>query len=77
MIVRQSGGTILVGVALGLGGAVASTRLLQTLLFGVAWNDAMTYAAVATGIFAIAMLACLLPAQRAARLDPLESLRGS
>jgi len=75
MIVRQSGGVIAVGVLLGVGAAFVGTRALEALLFGVAWNDALTYATVAVAIFAVAMLACWIPAARAARVDPLEALR--
>ena len=75
MIVRQSGQVIAVGVLLGVAGAVATTRLLQALLFGVAPNDIMTFAAVSVGLFIVALLAAWVPAQRASRLDPLSALR--
>lgn len=75
MVVRQSGGVIACGVVLGLAAAVAGTRPLRALLYGVAWNDAPTYAAVAVGIFAVAMAACWMPAARAARVEPMEALR--
>ena len=75
MIVRQSGRVIALGVLLGVGAAVGGTRPLQALLVGVAADDALTYAAVAAGIFAVAMLACWIPAARAARVDPLEAMR--
>jgi ABC-type antimicrobial peptide transport system permease subunit len=74
MIVRQSGGVIAAGVALGLAGAAAGTRTLQSLLYGVAPDDLATFAAVAVGLFAVALAACWVPAQRAARLDPLQTL---
>jgi putative ABC transport system permease protein len=66
MIVRQSGGVIAVGVIAGLLGAAAGARVLQALLFGVAWNDVATYAAAALGLFCVAMLASWIPARRAA-----------
>lgn len=75
MIVRQSGTVIACGVVLGVIAAALGTRPLRALLFGVLWNDALTYAAVAVGIFMVAMLACWIPAARAARVDPLEALR--
>jgi len=74
MIVRQSSRTIAAGVALGLCGAAASTSALRNLLFGVAPRDIQTYVAVAIGLFFVALLACWLPARRAARVSPLESL---
>jgi putative ABC transport system permease protein len=75
MIVRQSSAVIGLGVLAGLVGAVVTTRLLRSLLYGVAWNDIITYAAVAVGLFAVALVASWLPAARAARVDPLRSLR--
>ena len=63
------------GVVLGLLAAVAAARLLQTLLFGVVWDDALTYIAVALGLFGVAMLASWIPARRAAGLSPTEALR--
>ena len=75
MIVRQSGAVIGCGVLLGVVAAVLGTRPLRALFFGVPWNDALTYGVVAVGIFLVAMLACWIPAERAARVDPLEALR--
>jgi putative ABC transport system permease protein len=75
MIVRQSGLIIAVGVAAGTAGAVAGTRLMGALLYGVPWNDALTYGVVAVGLFVVALAASWVPAQRAARMDPLQSLR--
>ncbi len=63
------------GVAGGVIGAMLITRLLRTLLFGVGTADALTYAAVVTLVIATALLASYLPARRAARLDPVQTLR--
>ena len=63
------------GVALGLAGAAASTRLLESWLYGVKPLDAPTFAWSAAGMLAIAALASYLPARRAARVDPLTTLR--
>jgi ABC-type antimicrobial peptide transport system permease subunit len=63
------------GVALGLVGAMALSRVLQGLLFGVGPTDPLTFAAVAAVLVLAAVGACLLPAQRAARVDPLSALR--
>jgi putative ABC transport system permease protein len=63
------------GLVLGLAGAAALRRLLAGLLFGVGPLDLPTLAAVALGLAAVSFLACLLPALRAARVDPLHALR--
>jgi predicted permease len=66
MIVRQSGTVIAGGVIVGVVAAAACARLLQALLFGVAWNDVPTYLAAATFLFGVALFACWVPAHRAA-----------
>jgi len=65
----------LIGALLGLGGALALTRLLKTLLFGVSATDPLTFLAIATLMIIVALLSCWIPARRAASLDPLVSLR--
>ena len=65
----------IVGVALGLAGAVASTRLMTSLLFGVSAIDPVTYAAVAAAVIAAAVAASYVPSRGAARAVPLEALR--
>jgi predicted permease len=65
----------LVGLAVGLAGAVALTGLLRGMLFGVGSTDPGTYAAMAGGLVLIVFVACLLPARRATRIDPMEALR--
>ena len=64
-----------VGVALGLGGAAVLTRLMQSLLFGVGPADPLTYVVTPLVLAAVAVLATDLPARRAARVDPVETLR--
>jgi predicted permease len=66
---------VLVGLSIGVAGALASTRILQGLLFNVDSDDAKTYAAVVLGLAAIALLATLVPARRAAKVDPMVALR--
>ena len=66
---------IAVGVLVGLAAALATSRLMQALLYRVAWNHALTNAALATGLFGVALIASGLRARRAARLDPTPALR--
>jgi ABC-type antimicrobial peptide transport system permease subunit len=63
------------GVAIGLVGALAVTRFLRTLLFGVSPFDPLSFIGVAAMLTAIALLASYIPARRAAKVDPVEALR--
>jgi putative ABC transport system permease protein len=74
-VVGQGARLIALGLALGLGGALALSQLLGTLLYGVGPRDPLTFAAVATALAIAALVACYLPARRAARVDPLVALR--
>jgi putative ABC transport system permease protein len=65
----------MVGVAVGIGGALLLTRFLSSLLYGVGANDPVTFLGVAVLLSAVAALASLIPAWRAARIDPMEALR--
>jgi putative ABC transport system permease protein len=65
----------LIGIGVGLVGALALTRLMSSLLFGVSPTDATTFAVVPVLLAAVALAASYLPARRAARVDPTVSLR--
>jgi putative ABC transport system permease protein len=75
LIVSQGLALTMAGVAIGVGGALALTRVMQGLLFGVSATDPATFAAVALGFLLVAAAASLLPAWRAARVDPMIALR--
>ena len=63
------------GIGIGVIGAAALTRYMTTLLFGVKPIDTMTFVGVALVLAAVVFVACLVPARRAAKIDPLEALR--
>ena len=63
------------GCLVGVAGALALTRLMQSLLFGVGPLDLVAFAAAPALLIPVALVACLIPASRAAQTDPLEALR--
>jgi putative ABC transport system permease protein len=75
LFVREGAALTLVGVAGGLAGALAVTRALSTLLFGVTTTDPATFAAVGGALALVALFASYVPARRAARVDPMTALR--
>jgi putative ABC transport system permease protein len=75
LVLRQGMTPVAAGLVLGLGGAAAASRVLQSLLYGVAATDTVTYGAVAAFLTVVAMAASYLPARRAARSDPMMALR--
>ena len=75
MVIRQGIKLTLVGVSLGLAGALALTRFLRSFLYEVATTDVATYISISVLLLGVALLACYLPARRAAKIDPMEALR--
>jgi putative ABC transport system permease protein len=77
MVVRHGAALAVTGIVIGLGAAVAATRLLEALLFEIAPTDPPTYVAGGIGLLAVAVLACAVPAFRAVRISPMRSLAES
>ena len=75
LIFRSGMSLVIIGLTIGLAGALALTRLMATLLFEVSPTDPITFVAVALGVILAALLACYIPARRAIRVDPLVALR--
>jgi predicted permease len=75
LVLRQGLVTALIGMAVGIGGAIVLTRTLRSFLFGLSPTDPVTFAAVALLLIIVALLACYFPARRAAKVDPMEALR--
>jgi predicted permease len=75
MVLRQGLQLVLIGLAIGLAGALVLTRMLTTMLFGIEPTDGITFVAVSMVLIAVAALACLVPAKRAASVDPMIALR--
>jgi ABC-type antimicrobial peptide transport system permease subunit len=66
---------VLIGLAAGVAGALAASSLLETILFGVSPREWTIYAVVAIGVIGVGLLANILPARRAASVDPIRALR--
>ena len=75
LVLRQGVVLALVGIGVGLAASLAITRLLASLLYGLTPTDPATFALVAIGLVTVTLVACLLPARRASRLDPMTALR--
>ena len=75
LVVRQGMTLVVVGVALGIAGAIALTRVMSSLLFGVTAKDPATFVVVGALLTLVAFVACYLPARRATKVDPLVALR--
>lgn len=75
LVLGQSLGMLILGAVIGLAGAFALTRLMRTLLFEITATDPLTYVSVIGLLTVVALLACYIPARRAAKVDPLVALR--
>jgi putative ABC transport system permease protein len=75
LVLRQGLGLVTIGVVVGLAGAFAVTRLLRNFLYEVQPLDPLTFVSVVVVLAAVALLACWLPARRAAKIEPIEALR--
>ena len=75
LVVRQGMTLAIVGIAAGLTGAFALSRVMSALLFGVSSKDAVTFAIVTAILAAVALVACYIPARRAIKVDPMVALR--
>ena len=75
LVMKQGAGMVLIGLAAGLVTAFALTRLMASVLFAVAPTDAETFAGVTALLAAVALAACYVPARRATRVDPMQTLR--
>jgi predicted permease len=77
MVLREGVLLVAIGLVIGATGAMLLTSLISSLLFGVTSTDLITYGAVATVLLLVALLACYLPARRAAAVDPMIALRSA
>ena len=75
LVVKNGITLVVAGIVIGVTGALVLTRFLTTMLFGVTPTDTRTFVVVSLALAAIAIVACLVPARRATRVDPLEALR--
>ncbi|HAB16708.1 MAG TPA: hypothetical protein DCE44_09690, partial [Verrucomicrobiales bacterium] len=75
LVLKQGAGLVALGLLVGLGGALASTRLMRGFLYGVQPIDPLTFLSVIVVLVGVALLACWLPARRAAKVDPMVALR--
>ena len=75
LVVRQGMILALIGIVVGLTGALALTRVMSSFLFGVTERDPITFGVVAALLIVVAFIACFVPARRATKADPLVALR--
>jgi ABC-type antimicrobial peptide transport system permease subunit len=74
-VIEQGMRLTLIGLTLGIVASIFLTRFLRSMLFGVGTTDLLTFVIVAAGLCVVALIACYLPARRAASVDPMQALR--
>ena len=77
LVLREGTVLVLIGVVVGIAGALGLTRYVKSILYGVSATDPMTYLVVAAGLVVPALFAMFLPAHKAASVDPMVALRHS
>ena len=75
LVVRQGAALVAAGAVVGLAAAAASSRVLESFLYGIATGDRLTFVAAPLALAAVALVACYFPARRATRVEPMEVLR--
>ena len=75
LVVRQGAALVAAGAVVGLAAAAASSRVLESFVYGIATGDRLTFVAAPLALVAAALLACYVPARRATRIEPMEVLR--
>ena len=75
LVVRQGAALVAVGAVIGFAAAAASSRVLESFLYGVATDDVLTFVAAPFALVAAALFACYVSARRATRIEPMEVLR--
>jgi len=75
LVLKRGMGLVMLGLAIGAAAAFALTRLMQSLLFEVSDSDPMVFGLIAAVLAAVAFAACLIPARRAMKVDPMVALR--
>ncbi|MHC4602570.1 MAG: FtsX-like permease family protein, partial [Planctomycetota bacterium] len=75
LVIKQGLTLIVIGLVIGMGGALALTHVLRSLLYGVTPTDPVTFVVVSLLLTVVGLLACYIPARRATKIDPISALR--
>jgi putative ABC transport system permease protein len=75
LVISQGMWLAIIGVVIGVGLALVSTRIVKSYLYYVSTTDPLTFVGIATLLIGVALLACFIPARRATKVDPLVALR--